>query len=181
MMDLLSYERDSRWLPHLSWSFIEQRMERQAAQREQAWQKIADKLGPLLIPDVGCSFGQSDYISRDIEEQDYAAERAYEKAPLLTTQVKLQSSQRLINQQLATQEQQHYKQQPTLLHHNHQYHRHYLIEPHQQQQQQQQSQEKVNRRTDELSLGFFFSVLVVIAIVIIVVVYLCFSFAKRTC
>lgn len=89
-LDLMSYERDSRWQPHLSWAYpdltLQQRMQQQAAQREQAWQKIADKLGPLLIgSDIGGSYGQSDYISRDIcEDQDYL-ERAYEKAPLLSS------------------------------------------------------------------------------------------------
>lgn len=88
-LDLMSYERDSRWMPHLSWAYpdltLQQRMEQQAAQRE-AWQKIADKLGPLLIgSDIGGSYGQSDYISRDIcEDEDYL-ERAYEKAPLLSS------------------------------------------------------------------------------------------------
>lgn len=89
-LDLMSYERDSRWQPHLSWAYpdltLQQRMQQQAAQREQAWQKIADKLGPLLIgSDIGSSYGQSDYISRDIcEDQEYL-ERAYEKAPLLSS------------------------------------------------------------------------------------------------
>lgn len=97
-MDLLSYERDSRWMPHLSWSHLDwslqQKMEQQAAQREQTWQKIADKLGPLLVAGdaSGCSFGQSDYIVRDIEDQDYL-EKAYEKAPLLATQTSRQNLQ----------------------------------------------------------------------------------------
>lgn len=85
-LDLLSYERDSRWMPKLSWTYpdwtLQQRMETQAAQREQAWQKIADKLGPLLI---GSSFGQSDHIVRDIDEDEEYLERAYEKAPLLSS------------------------------------------------------------------------------------------------
>ena len=89
-MDLLSYERDSRWMPHLGWNFsdwnLQEKMEQQALQREQTWQRIADKLGSLLITEAGCSFGQSDYIVRDIEDQDYL-DRAYEKAPLLTTQI----------------------------------------------------------------------------------------------
>lgn len=102
-MDLLSYERDSRWMPHLSWTFpdwtLQEKMAQQAVQREQAWQRIADKLGPLLIgPDVmskgggsSGSLGQSDYIVRDIEDQDYQ-ERAYEKAPLLTANIKPQKN-----------------------------------------------------------------------------------------
>lgn len=48
-----SYERDSRWKPHLSWSFfswsLQQKMEEQAVRRELAWQRVVDKLGPLLI------------------------------------------------------------------------------------------------------------------------------------
>lgn len=98
-MDLLSYERDSRWMPHLSWTYPDwthqEKMAQQAAQREMAWQRIADKLGPLLIgSDVtgvlhggGGSLGQSDYIDRDILDQDHE-ERAYEKAPLLNTNIR---------------------------------------------------------------------------------------------
>lgn len=39
-----SYERDSRWLPHLSWSFfnstLRQTMKEQASQREDSWRRI---------------------------------------------------------------------------------------------------------------------------------------------
>jgi hypothetical protein len=89
-LDLMSYERDSRWMPHLSWAYpdlsLQQQMKQQAAQREQAWQKIADKLGPLLLgSDIGGSYEQSYYISGDhSEDQDYL-DRAYEKAPLLSS------------------------------------------------------------------------------------------------
>lgn len=67
-----SYERDSRWKPHLSWSFIswslQQRMEEQAAKREMQWQKIADKLGPFLIVDEGCYVGQGILNNQNSEE-----------------------------------------------------------------------------------------------------------------
>lgn len=89
-MDLLSYERDSRWMPHLSWTHLDgslqERMERQAGRKELAWQKIADKLGPLLVMDGG-SLGQSDYIVKDYDQDQDSQERAYEKAPLLGNQI----------------------------------------------------------------------------------------------
>jgi len=70
-------------------------MAQQALRKEQAWQKIADKLGPLMLGhDViakgggsGSSFGQSDYIVPDYEDHDYQ-DRAYEKAPLLSADIK---------------------------------------------------------------------------------------------
>lgn len=79
-----SYERDSKWRPHLSWSFLswslQQRMEEQAAQREFAWRKIADKLGPLLISETGCTFGQGDFIASITKDQ--SNERAHERQPI---------------------------------------------------------------------------------------------------
>lgn len=79
-----SYERDSRWKPHLSWSYLswklQQRMEEQQLQRELAWQRIADKLGPLIISsDGGLTFGQA--VDYDAEG---ANERAQERSPFYT-------------------------------------------------------------------------------------------------
>jgi len=78
-----SYERDGRWKPHLSWSFLswslQQRMEEQAAQRELAWQRIADKLGPLLTTEAGYAFGgPRDYGS------ELSDERRYERVPFVS-------------------------------------------------------------------------------------------------
>lgn len=79
-----SFERDSRWKPHLSWSYLswklQQRMEEQAVERELAWQRIADKLGPLIISsDGGLTFGRNDYAS-----PEEANDRAQERTPFYT-------------------------------------------------------------------------------------------------
>lgn len=83
----LSYERESQWRPHLSWTFsscsLQQQMEEQAAQRELAWQKLTDRLGSIMIADGGGyrTFMESDYkparslFSFDEEEQDYQEEQ----------------------------------------------------------------------------------------------------------
>lgn len=91
-----SYERESRWKPHLSWSFLswslQQRMEEQAAQRELVWQKIADKLGPMLVADGGLTFGQNDFSTNLTDD------RPNERLPIVShNQSTYQSNQKDIS------------------------------------------------------------------------------------
>lgn len=64
-------------------------MEEQAIQRELAWQKIADKLGPLIISDGSLTFGRADYTAENADE------RAQERTPFYSQ--KLSYSNIIIN------------------------------------------------------------------------------------
>lgn len=80
-----SFEGDSKWRPHLNWNFLswnlqQQKVNKQANQREIAWQKVADKLGPLLSSSttIGHTFGANSSLSPSAEE-------CHEKVPFLSS------------------------------------------------------------------------------------------------